>query len=74
MKLFNIFKKKKKDPPVPELKEKIEKTPVVEGIICESCEKLINSWEKSKTFDKKKYHIKCFRKTKKIAKAQYGRI
>lgn len=61
MSIINLFKKKKKEEKVEE-KEEIRNLPM-----CEYCNEYIEQWEKIKTFDKKKFHSKCFRKFKKEA-------
>jgi len=46
-----------------DLREEIEK----EKNTCCYCKNLIQSYEQKRTFDKKKYHVKCFRRLRKEA-------
>jgi len=69
MKIKNLFKKKKKEE-VPKEEPKEEKTLPQGTIECEACNDPLYPWEKRKTYNKKKFHIKCYRKALKIAKSQ----
>lgn len=66
MKLFNFFKKKNKKEKEDQVEEPMEvKSPVPDYCaMCFYCKEPIYSHEKRKTFNGKKYHIKCFRKFK----------
>lgn len=66
MNIFKIFKKKKE-----EVKQIIEEeTPILPPncVLCNLCKKPIHAHEQRRTFNKNKYHIKCFRKALKSAK------
>jgi hypothetical protein len=63
MGFFNLFKKNKKE----KEEEKIPEKEELNLPKCEYCDSYIHEWEKIKTFDKKKFHVKCFRKIKKQA-------
>ena len=64
--MFNWFKKKKKKE-VKETQTETKTNTESKLPICQFCHEDIENWEKRKAFDKKKYHIKCFRKLKKVA-------
>jgi hypothetical protein len=72
MGLFNLFKKKGEE------NKEFEKPKEFEGLgledskfVCVSCGQPIEQWEKTKTFEKKKYHVKCMRKLRKQAMKMY---
>ena len=56
-----IFKKEKKD------KKESQEFEERDLPMCPFCNVYIESWEKSKKFDKQRYHLKCMRKLKKQA-------
>lgn len=60
MGILNLFKNKKE-----EVEQQVVST--INSNPCEHCGNNIESWEKGITFNKKKYHVKCFRKLKKQA-------
>ena len=60
MGIKNLFKKKEQ-----EVEQQVEQEVI--QVSCEHCGSNIESWDKCTTFDKKKYHVKCFRKLKKQA-------
>lgn len=74
IKIKDLFKRKKKEetPKVEEVKKEEVQHP--EGTIeCEACNDPLFPWEKRKTHNKKKFHIKCYRQALKIAKSQINK-
>lgn len=67
-KLFKKEEKPKVEEPTPVVKEEVVHP---EGTVeCNACNDPIFPWDKRKTYNKKKFHIKCYRKAIKMAKAQ----
>jgi hypothetical protein len=67
MNLLNIFKKKEKKIEN-KIEEKEKETLETKNFpSCASCHSYIESWEKIKSFNREKYHVKCFRKLRKGA-------
>jgi hypothetical protein len=66
MKIFNLFKKKEKESKQVIKEEIVGEKPLIPDncAICFYCKNPIYPHEKRRTFNGKKYHIKCFRKLK----------